>query len=147
MATNYVLMSTQGALDLLNLKRVAVNAAGYYLGLFTGTPVFSVPPVMADITECSFAGYARQAVTNFGAAVTNASPPNADSVDVVHTFSCTATGSTNNYGGSFLADASVAGNLLLVTKGNTGSAVNFDAAGKFVTVQPRLTEASYQAYP
>ncbi len=144
---NFFLLSTQGALDLLNLKKTGINAAGYYLGLFTGTPTLSVPPVLADLTECTFTGYARQAVTAFGIASTNASPPNADITDAVHTFTCTSTGSSDNYGGSFLASAVSAGHLIGVAKGNVGSAINFDANGKFVTVQPRITEAGYAAYP
>lgn len=146
--TNYVLLSSQGALDFANSKKTYLNGtAGFYLGLFTGTPTFSVPPVIGDITECGFPGYARQASNTYGAAVTNASPPDADIQDAQHTFTCTGAGSSNTYGGSFLIDASTGGNLIMVTKGNTGVGTPFNASGVTVYVTPRITEASYQNYP
>lgn len=145
MAINYVYMTTKGALALLNLKRVALNAAGYQLGLFTNVPALTPGMLLSALVECTFPGYARQAMTNFGAAATNASPPNADSLDVVHTFLCTGAGSADTYQGWFVVDGS--GNLLMLGFSNTGTPIAFDANGKFATVQPRITEAAYTAYP
>jgi hypothetical protein len=145
MATNYVYKTSYGNAAMLNLKRGPLNGAGWLLGIFVNAPVLAPGLVLGGLVEASFPGYNRQPLTNFGPAATNAAPPNADSTDAVHTFTCTGPGSTDTYQGWFVVDNT--NQLVMLGYGNVGAPLAFDANGKFINIQPRITEANYGAYP
>lgn len=83
---------------------------GAYLGLFTAiSPPASPDSVLADLTEATFAGYARQAVT--WAAETDSSDGFAQLLGGLLSFTPTDAVTPNTIVGVFLASAITAGTL------------------------------------
>jgi hypothetical protein len=146
MTTSYVVVSTEG------MKRLADGGLAYRNTLDTAlfvnnhTPVYSDAADFSWATEASFSGYAR-VPCNFAASVTNASPPDADSLDTLHTWTASGSGGLPQtvYGWALIDPAD--GKWIAASYTNLSPPQVISAIGGFYQVQPRVTFAPYAAYP
>jgi hypothetical protein len=145
---NFWVISDQGMIALVNALRQSI-AGGYLNGLTLRlysndfSPAHNTPN--AGFTECNFSGYAAQATNNWGPPVNNGLNEHTDTTDMVHTFNHNGGPQANTIYGVYLTDA--AGNWILAQRTNVVPPPVMSSAANQYQFQPRLTGATYSAYP
>lgn len=132
-----LVFSYQGLVDALESELSTFNT--YSLHLYTGSHTPAASDVASDYTsiECTFAGYMATGIT-FNTAFLNGSNLAESDADP-ETFTCTGSGSSDTLGGYFVLNGS--GDLEWAEE-YTGTAFNFDAPGKFATINLVMTKAT-----
>lgn len=120
-----------------------LNNQGSKVMLFKNDWVEDCVPLIADLTEANFDGYARQTVGTWLGPFW-ASPVASTSAPLV-TFTCTGGGTPNTIYGYGLV--SIADGLLLWAEKNPAGPVTISAAGQVYVVVPNWSEATWDLIP
>ena len=141
---NFVVITDTGMERLMDGGVSYLSSLVCHLYQNNYTPLFTSIP--SNFTECTFHGYAAQATSSWSTPTTNASPPNADTTNSPLTFTATDGAVPNTVYGAYFLDPSD-GSLIMAQRTNLTVPAVLDAAGKSYVLTPRLTGATYSAYP